>query len=90
MQRAGVESILGLRVAGDVLHLDPCIPKSWPGMAMTLRFHSARYEIVVENPDGVCRGIVAATHDAALLDSNPLQMKMLDDGATHHVIVRLG
>ncbi len=28
MQRAGVESILGLRLEGDVLRLDPCIPKS--------------------------------------------------------------
>ena len=31
MQRAGVESILGLRLRGDALELDPCIPKSWPG-----------------------------------------------------------
>ena len=28
MQRAGVESILGLRIRGAFLHLDPCIPKS--------------------------------------------------------------
>jgi cyclic beta-1,2-glucan synthetase len=90
MQRAGVESILGLRVAGDVLHLDPCIPKAWPGMAMTLRFHTARYEITVENPDGVCRGVVAATLDATSVGAKPLQVKMLDDGATHHVVVQLG
>ena len=50
MQRAGVESILGLRVRGDVLELDPCIPKDWPRFEMTLRHRSARYEIVVENP----------------------------------------
>jgi cyclic beta-1,2-glucan synthetase len=90
MQRAGVESILGLRVEGDVLHLNPCIPKKWPGMAITLRFHSARYEIVVENPGGVCRGVVAATVDATSVDGNPLHVKLLDDGATHHVVVRLG
>ena len=30
MQRAGIESILGLRLQGAVLHLDPCIPKAWP------------------------------------------------------------
>ena len=28
MHRAGVESILGLRIRGAFLHLDPCIPKS--------------------------------------------------------------
>ena len=30
MQRAGIESILGLRIRGEFLLLDPCIPKSWP------------------------------------------------------------
>ena len=50
MQRAGVESILGLRLEGDVLHLNPCIPKTWPRFEMTVRFRSAHYEILVENP----------------------------------------
>ena len=63
MQRAGIESILGLRIEGGVLHLDPCIPKTWQHFEMTVRFRSARYEILVENPDGVCRGIVAVTVD---------------------------
>ena len=36
MQRAGVESILGLRIRGAFLHLDPCIPKSWPSFEMTV------------------------------------------------------
>ena len=30
MQRAGIESILGLTIRGAALHLDPCIPKTWP------------------------------------------------------------
>src|SRR6185295_7194392 len=59
MQRAGVESILGLRLEDDVLCLDPCIPKTWPRFEMTVRFRSTHYEVLVENPDGVCRGIVA-------------------------------
>ncbi len=90
MQRAGIESILGLRVEGDMLHLNPCIPKTWPGMSMTLRFHSAHYDIVVENPDGVSQGVAAATVDAELVTARPLHLKMLDDGVTHHVVVRLG
>ena len=36
MQRAGVESILGLRIRGGFLHLDPCIPKSWATFEMTI------------------------------------------------------
>ena len=57
---------------------------------MTVRFRSAHYEILVENPDGVCRGIVAVTVDGTAVAEWPLGLKMLDDGITHHVAVRLG
>ena len=90
MQRAGVESILGLRLEGDVLRLAPCIPNAWPRFEMTVRFRSARYEILVENPDGVSRGVVAATVDGAAILQQPIGLKMQDDGNTHRVLVRLG
>jgi cyclic beta-1,2-glucan synthetase len=90
MQRAGVEGILGLRVAGDVLHLNPCIPKIWPRFEMAVRFRSAHYEILIENPDGVCHGIVAVLMDGAATMEWPSGLQMLDDGVTHHITVRLG
>ena len=90
MQRAGIESILGLRIEGSVLCVDPCVPKTWQHFEMTVRFRSAHYEITVENPAGVCRGVVAATVDGMVVGERPLGLKMLDDGATHHVLVRLG
>jgi cyclic beta-1,2-glucan synthetase len=90
MQRAGIECILGLRMEGSVLSLDPCVPKTWQHFEMTVRFRSAHYEILVENPDGVCRGIVAVTVDGTAVAEWPLGLKMLDDGITHHVVVRLG
>lgn len=61
-----------------------------PRFEMTARFHSARYEIQVENPDGVCRGTVGVTVDGAAITEWPLGLKMQDDGVTHHVVVRLG
>ena len=30
MQRAGLESILGIQCEGSSLHIDPCISNSWP------------------------------------------------------------
>jgi cyclic beta-1,2-glucan synthetase len=90
MQRAGCESILGLYLEGDVLRLDPCIPKTWPRFRVTVRFRSAHYNILVENPDGVCRGIVAITVDEAADGVRPFALKMQDYGVTHHVLVRLG
>jgi cyclic beta-1,2-glucan synthetase len=90
MQRAGVESILGLRLRGDVLELDPCIPVGWPGFEVMLRHRSARYEITVENPDRVSRGIASVQLDGTAVVDRPLRLNLLDDGATHHVLVRLG
>ncbi len=90
MQRAGIESILGLRIQGEVLHLDPCIPQAWPGFEMTIRYRSARYEIRVQNSDGAGRGIESAELDGALLTERPLSLPLLDDGATHSLQVRLG
>ena len=90
MQRAGAESILGLRLHGASLHLDPCIPKAWPGFEATLRHGSASYEIRVENPDGVCRGIASADLDGTVITVRPLRIALADDGVTHHLRVRLG
>jgi cyclic beta-1,2-glucan synthetase len=63
MYRAGVEWILGFRLRGDVLRLDPCIPRDWPGFSMTFRYHSSRYEIEVESPGGAMTGVAEAEVD---------------------------
>lgn len=90
LQRAGVESILGLRLHGNVLHLDPCIPAAWPGFEIILRLKSSRYAIEVDNADGAGRGIDFAAVDGKLLMDRPLRLQLSDDGATHHLRVRLG
>jgi cyclic beta-1,2-glucan synthetase len=90
MQRAGIESILGLRMRGSFLHLDPCIPKFWRNFEMTVRYRSARYEIRVENHDRVARGVRSARFDGSAITERPLRVPLLDDGTTHHVQVTLG
>jgi cyclic beta-1,2-glucan synthetase len=56
LYRGGIEWILGFCPRGTALHLDPCIPRTWPGFKIIFRYHWSRYEIVVENPHGVSRG----------------------------------
>ena len=90
MQRAGVESILGVRLRGDVLALDPCIPSTWAGFRVSLRHGSARYEIAVENPEGVQRGVAFAALDGEVVAGRPLLLDLVDDGAVHLVRLRLG
>lgn len=89
MQRVGVESILGLRVQGAFLFLDPCIPKAWPGFAMTFRYGSVCYEIEVENPDGHGQGIKTAELDGVVIDERPLRVRLSDDGTTHRLRLKL-
>ena len=89
MQRAGIESILGVRRRGDTLVLDPCIPRAWPKFDVRLRHGTATYEIRIENPEGVARNVTWATHDNVAL-ALPVELVLVDDGATHHVQLRLG
>jgi cyclic beta-1,2-glucan synthetase len=90
MQRAGLEAILGLRVRGEYLELDPCIPKSWPRFEIDLKHGSSRYRIVVQNPASVSRGIAKALLDGAAVDCRPLRVALADDGQSHQLDVTLG
>ena len=73
-----------------VLHLDPCIPRAWRGYKITFRYHSSRYELAVENPQSVQRGVAAAELDGANIAARPLSFPLKDDGAIHRLQVRLG
>jgi cyclic beta-1,2-glucan synthetase len=96
LYRAGIEAVLGFRKHGDTLHLEPCIPKAWPGYELVFRHRGAhgqvtKYEIAVENPHGVCRGIVLAELDGAeLTDRGAGGIALVDDGAIHRARVVLG
>ena len=90
MQRAGIESILGLRLQDGVFHLDPCIPKGWAGYEMTVRTGLARHEITVDNAAGVSRGVTFAEMDGVEIRERPPRMRMVDDGGVHRVRIRLG
>lgn len=90
MYRAGLESLLGLRRHGDALLLDPCIPRHWPGFKLVYRFGAARYEIEVENPDGVCRGVAEAVLDGVRLRERPLRIPLSSADGVRRLRVRLG
>jgi cyclic beta-1,2-glucan synthetase len=90
MYQAGVESILGFRLQGASLVIDPCIPRGWPRYEIEFAYHSARYEIVVENPQGVSRGVVAIELDGQPIDADSPGIPLADDGVTHRIQVMLG
>jgi cellobiose phosphorylase len=51
------QGLLGIQPAYDGLRIDPCIPKAWPGFAVTRYFRGRQYRIEVKNPNGVCGGV---------------------------------
>ena len=71
--------------------LTPCIPEKWPRFEIVFRYRSARYEILVENPVGVSRGIAHAELDGETLPSgSQTRIPLVDDGNTHSLRVVLG
>jgi cyclic beta-1,2-glucan synthetase len=52
MYRVGVESILGITLRRGALHLDPCIPRDWPGFEAVFTPARTPYHIVVQQPVG--------------------------------------
>jgi cyclic beta-1,2-glucan synthetase len=89
LYRAGLESILGFGLRGDRLVIDPCIPRAWPRFAITFRYRSARYDIAVDNPHGVSRGVLELEVDGTAGDA-AAGIALADDGKTHTVRVMLG
>jgi cyclic beta-1,2-glucan synthetase len=89
LYRAGLEYMLGFRLRAARLVIDPCIPADWPGFAIRFRRDATQYDIRVDNPDHVTRGVVHVDVDGTgtdFADGIPL----LDDGVVHRVRVVLG
>lgn len=64
--------ILGVRPTVFGLAIDPCIPSSWKGFSVTRKYRGATYEIKVNNPGGVQKGIASLVVDGAKLAGNLL------------------
>jgi cyclic beta-1,2-glucan synthetase len=90
MYRAGLEWVLGFRVRAGSLLVTPCIPADWPSFEIIFRHGSARYEILVSNPDRVCRGVARIELDGVRLPTGQTHIVLADDGLTHALNVTLG
>ena len=89
LYRAGLEWILGFRVHGAMLSIDPCIPRNWPSYSINFQYLSATYQIKVENPSGVSRGVASINLDGNALDRHA-NIPLTDDGKMHQVNIVMG
>jgi cellobiose phosphorylase len=78
MYRIWIEEVLGFQLRGDTLTMAPAIPDDWDGFEITYRYRSSVYEIAVKRN---------ADEDGSVPAGSPI--KLLDDGATHKLVVRL-
>ena len=85
---AATEWLLGARRDYEGLRIDPCLPPDWKKCFIRRPFRGDVYEVEIENPNGVEKGVVELT-----LDGQPVQgnlIKPVGDGKTHKVRVVLG
>ncbi|MFA5038047.1 MAG: hypothetical protein WC732_00020 [Candidatus Omnitrophota bacterium] len=85
---AATEWILGVRRDYDGLLLDPCLPSSWKKCSIRRPFRGDVYDVEIENPKGVEKGVREVYVDGVRIDGN--LVKPAGDGKTHQVRVVMG
>ncbi|MFW5713105.1 MAG: GH36-type glycosyl hydrolase domain-containing protein, partial [Brevefilum sp.] len=86
--QAGVKYILGIQPEFEGLRIDPCIPAEWDGFSAHRRFRGAIYNIRVENPEHVNKGVSTVRLDGKPVSGNLLPV--FNDGGEHTVEVTMG
>jgi cyclic beta-1,2-glucan synthetase len=81
----GIEGILGISLERGAIRMNPCIPRAWPGFEATVRLPRCRIHIVVENPDGVNRGVKRVEVDG--VDRPDRLIPVATDDALHRARV---
>ncbi|WP_027147606.1 GH36-type glycosyl hydrolase domain-containing protein [Methylobacter tundripaludum] len=86
--RAGLEWMLGLNIRAGKMHFNPCIPREWRSYTLRYRHEETCYEIIVNNPNGVSKGVVSIELDG--VPQLGSYIPLLHDGKTHQVLVAMG
>lgn len=88
MYRTILEDVIGFKLSNDVLVMDPCIPKDWNDFTLTYWHGDACYEIRVENPQHISKGVARVELDGQLLQDAKTQLVRSNE--KHYVKVIMG
>jgi cyclic beta-1,2-glucan synthetase len=86
--RVALETILGFQKEGPRLSMAPCIPAAWKKFEIDYRHGKTVYQITVENPRGVERGVKGVWLDGRAQSDGVIEL--IDDGGNHQVRVEMG
>jgi cellobiose phosphorylase len=78
--------ILGIIPDYEGLKIDPAIPKDWDGYSISRTFRGAVYNIKIENPNHVTKGVKSVTVDGKSIPGNIIPPQ----AGTHEVVVVMG
>lgn len=78
--------MLGVQPGFDKLVIDPCIPSDWKSFRVQRIWRDAEFDIQVENPDGVMKGVKQLLLDGNEVDAITVQKA----GSKHSVVVIMG
>ena len=78
--------ILGIRPEFDYLLIDPCVPSDWKEFCIHREWRGAQYNITVQNPEGVMKGVKEVWLNRELVERIPVQ----DHDSTNQVLVIMG
>jgi cyclic beta-1,2-glucan synthetase len=85
--RLGVEAILGLRLRGGELAIEPCLPGDWGWFEAEVKGAAGTLAIRVEDPHRLGRGRCEITVDDMPLKTDAVAFP--SDGSVRHVLVRI-
>jgi cellobiose phosphorylase len=74
MYRVWLEEVLGFKLRGDRLSIEPCLPENWPGYVLTFRYGRTEYRIEVENGG----------------EASKQEIRLHDDGNSHTIHIYAG
>jgi cellobiose phosphorylase len=93
MYKVTLESVLGLKLKGEVMEIRPSIGKQWKSYRVEWMMpdRKTKYIFVVENNEGLETGDLIFEVDGVVRKAKgkTAHINMKQDGSEHHVIVRL-
>ena len=80
--------ILGVYPTHNGLSIDPCVPKDFGDFELTRKFREGTYNIKVQNPDNVEKGVKSITVDGRAIDG--CVIPYVKGKETYDVVVTMG
>jgi cellobiose phosphorylase len=90
MYRLILESLLGLRLEVDTLHIAPCLPAHWQAFKIHYRFRETVYHIAITQvPAGDEAGLGRTRLTVDGVEQDGQAVPLVDDHLEHMVEVRV-